>query len=359
MRRVSINDHIQKARDTSRVYELSLFDDKTAVKLTDDDNVIVKIGNRIGYLADIECDIKNGSVLLDSTKLAEFPADKYRLEIWIEKEDRKYIYPDKDQILLTLTNNLMDVEGDLINVITIEQLRKEIAESGGAGVPVVGPKGDQGAPGPKGDKGDPGPAGERGPAGKDGQNGHDGKDGKSAYQIWLDLGNSGSEQDFINSLKPKSDEDNKASEVRHALTGWTLDRTTVPWTIWFDNGSGLQFPEYATTGTVYGYGFAGQLNSTDFSAWPLVHNVINMTRGTLTIEKFKAKSGVFDYWSPTTKVLNPLQDATKYDWTNAYGNEGTNSASYGRKVYFARTMYELGIWSDDDVVSVGAKKKEG
>lgn len=28
MRRVSINDQIQKARDTSRVYEISLFDEK-------------------------------------------------------------------------------------------------------------------------------------------------------------------------------------------------------------------------------------------------------------------------------------------------------------------------------------------
>lgn len=355
MRRVSINDQIQKARDTSRVYEISLFDDKTAVKLSDDDNVVVKIGNRIGYLADIECDVKNGVVLLDSTKLAEFPADKYRLEIWIEKEGRKYIYPDKDQILLTLTNNLMDVEGDLINVITIEQLRKEIAESGGAGIPVVGP---QGEPGPKGDKGDPGPAGETGPAGRDGLNGHDGKDGKSAYQIWLDLGNTGSEQDFIDSLKPKSDESNKVSEARHAPTAWTLDRSTTPWTLWFDNGCGLQFPEYTTTSTVYGYGFAGNLNATDFATWPLVPNVISASRGTLTLDKFRSKVGAFDYWSPLTKVINPLQDASKFDWSNAFGDEGTNNGSYGRKPNFARVMYELGIWSDADVLSLGAIRKE-
>lgn len=355
MRRVSINDQIQKARDTSRIYELSLFDDKTAVKLADEDNVTIKIGNRIGYLADIKCKIQNGIVLLDSSDLAGFPADKYRLEIWIEKEDRKYIYPDKDQILLTLTDNLMDVKGDLVNTITIEQLRREIAESGRAGVPVVGP---QGEPGPKGDKGDPGPTGEIGPAGKDGLNGHDGKDGKSAYQTWLDLGNTGSEQDFIDSLKPKSDEDNKASEVRHAPTAWTLDRTTTPWTIWFDNGSGLQLSEYATSTTVYGYGFSGNTNATDFSAWPLVPNIISAARGSLTIDKFKTKVGAFDYWAPTTKILNPLQDASKYDWTNAFGNEGTNSGSYGRKPNFARVMYELGIWSDADVLSLGAIRKE-
>lgn len=358
MRRVSINDQIQKARDTSRVYKISLFDDKTAVKLSDDDNVIVKIGNRIGYLADIECDVKNGVVLLDSTKLAEFPADKYRLEIWIEKKDRKYIYPDKDQVLLTLTNNLMDVEGNLINAITIEQLRKEIAESDGAGIPVAGKDGKDGAQGPKGDKGDTGPIGERGPAGKDGQNGHDGKDGKSAYQIWLDLGNTGSEQDFIDSLKPKAEENNNVSEVRRAPTAWTLDRSTTPWTIKFDNNCDLQFPEYATTATVYGYGFAGNLNATDFVTWPLIQNIISASRGTITLEKFKSKSGMFDYWSPRTKVINAIQDASKFDWSNAFGDEGTNSASYGRKPNFARVMYELGVWSDADVLSLGAVRKE-
>ncbi len=38
-------------------------------------------------------------------------------------------------------------------------------------------------------------------SGKDGTNGQDGADGKSAYQIWLELGNEGSEQDFIDWLK--------------------------------------------------------------------------------------------------------------------------------------------------------------
>ena len=37
--------------------------------------------------------------------------------------------------------------------------------------------------------------------GKDGTNGTSGTDGKSAYQIWLDAGNTGTEQDYLNSLK--------------------------------------------------------------------------------------------------------------------------------------------------------------
>ena len=78
-----------------------------------------------------------------------------------------------------------------------------------------GPKGDKGEQGIQGPKGDTGLTGPQGPAGKDGikgdtgpsgADGPAGKDGKSAYQIWLDLGNYGTDRDFIDSLKgPKGD----------------------------------------------------------------------------------------------------------------------------------------------------------
>ena len=354
MRVVKIDHSVQKARDTSRVYELTLFDGSERATIADNAKVVVKVGNLTGFLFDIEPKIVDGKIKINSDSFSELPPDIYRLEVWITKDDKLSIYPDESQAQIRLNSTLNDVQGTTLSVITIEQLKQEIAESGGTGIPVAG---KDGAQGPKGDKGDPGPAGERGPAGKDGQNGHDGKDGKSAYQIWLDLGNTGSEQDFIDSLKPKSDEDNKG-EVRHAPTSWTLDRTTVPWTIWFDNGCGLQFPEYATTATVYGYGFLESTESTTFNGWPLVQNIIKASRGAITVETFKETSGEFDYWSPTAKVINPLQDASKYDWSNAFGNAGTNSDSYGRKPVYARVMYELGIWSDDDVLSLGAVRKE-
>ena len=79
----------------------------------------------------------------------------------------------------------------------------------------AGPKGDTGEAGPKGNKGDTGEAGPQGPKGetgapgvpgKPGEDGVDGVDGKSAYQIWLDNGNTGSVNDFLESLKgPKGD----------------------------------------------------------------------------------------------------------------------------------------------------------
>lgn len=48
--------------------------------------------------------------------------------------------------------------------------------------------------------------GKDGANGKDGQNGKDGTDGKSAYEIWLEQGNEGTEEDFIASLKGEQGE---------------------------------------------------------------------------------------------------------------------------------------------------------
>lgn len=58
--------------------------------------------------------------------------------------------------------------------------------------------------GEQGETGATGPQGEAGADGQDGVNGADGadgQDGQSAYQIWLSLGNTGTESDFIASLK--------------------------------------------------------------------------------------------------------------------------------------------------------------
>ena len=84
---------------------------------------------------------------------------------------------------------------------------------------LTGPQGDQGedstVPGPAGPQGETGPAGATGVAGptgppgsqgapgndgQDGENGLAGEDGLSAYEIWINAGNTGSEADFLASL---------------------------------------------------------------------------------------------------------------------------------------------------------------
>ena len=81
------------------------------------------------------------------------------------------------------------------------------------GIKAQGPQGIQGVPGKDGRNGIDGKDGDRGPQGIPGEQGEpgvpgtNGKDGKSAYQIWLDNGHSGTETDFLNSLKGKDGTD--------------------------------------------------------------------------------------------------------------------------------------------------------
>lgn len=89
------------------------------------------------------------------------------------------------------------------------------------GIKAQGPQGIQGVPGKDGRNGIDGKDGDRGPQGLPGANGKDGSpgapgspgrdgiDGKSAYQIWLDNGHSGTETDFLNSLKGAPGKDGK------------------------------------------------------------------------------------------------------------------------------------------------------
>ena len=53
----------------------------------------------------------------------------------------------------------------------------------------------------KGERGDQGLQGEQGPQGDQGERGAAGQDGASAYQVWLNNGNQGTEADFLESLK--------------------------------------------------------------------------------------------------------------------------------------------------------------
>jgi hypothetical protein len=68
-------------------------------------------------------------------------------------------------------------------------------------------QGPSGIQGPQGLKGDAGAKGENGPAGPQGVQGISGSDGKSAYQIWLSKGNTGTEDDFLESLRGQSSEE--------------------------------------------------------------------------------------------------------------------------------------------------------
>lgn len=563
MRDLFINSIWQKSGDTSRTYIFTLTDEQGyKVSFNDSDNVVVKMGNKTGYLKDVDCEVTDKAINVDSKQFKGLPSDYYYFEVWVtDGNGRKSIYPDDGTKSIYLANNIENVNGKVISTITIDELRKQIASSGstvvkgppGPAGPVgpqgpkgdkgdtgnvgpIGPKGDQGPQGqigpqgprgetgkdgaigpvgpqgergpagPKGDKGDRGPQGERGPQGiqgpigpkgDKGSVGKDGSDGLSAYQVWINSGHSGTEDDFFNYLKgskgdrgpvgpkgadgeegpqgiqgpigktglrglqgPKGDQGRsiyltkltlggnltsisyldllvdpntvpnvgdyllqpngslvevakidheaetldfskvlvslqgptgktgkdgrsayelavsngfngtesqwiqslKATNVRHAPTGYTLDRTTTPWTIWFDNGCGLQIPDYGTSVTIYGYGYYANVHNTDLDMWPLIGGIMSASRGTLTLDAISKITDHADYWGPNTKVINPIRtDAGGYDWSNVYFNDDSRAKKgqfqCDRQKVMLRVMYELGIFSVGDLKPFGLVKK--
>lgn len=196
----------------------------------------------------------------------------------------------------------------------------------------------------------------QGPQGPKGETGENGKDGLSVYQLAINNGFKGTEKEWLDSLKVSNE-----SSARHAPTGWTLDRTTNPWTIWFDNGCGLQIPNYGTLATVYGYGFPVNIQNTSLDVWPLVGGIMSASHGTLTLDAISKTIDHADYWGPNAKVINPIRtDAGDYDWSNVYFNDDSRAKKgqyHDRQKVMLRVMYELGIFSAEDLKPFGLVKK--
>ena len=109
---------------------------------------------------------------------------------------------------------------------------KEIEEwiKNNSGSTGTGEQGPQGPQGPQGADGAQGAQGEKGEKGDQGPQGADGAQGKSAYEIWLQSGNEGSEIDFLASLKGEKgaiDEESLAllkKELYESATTYTDDK---------------------------------------------------------------------------------------------------------------------------------------
>lgn len=364
----------------------TLSEDGKQVDLLSANTYLFKVKNSSGYIKSIPIQPSAGKLELTSDNLTDLPPDEYNFEIWSLSNDKQEIYPSYGFAYFTIEKNVEDVEqGELVSMLSFADLQKKVDDylanidvsQGGGGeqgpVGPQGPKGEQGEVGPAGPQGPVGPkgeageAGERGPQGPQGETGETGptgpqgpagQDGQSATITVGDVTSVGDEVTVVNTgtstnavLDFNIPIPQATPPVRRAPMSYTLDRTTTPWTIWFDNGCALQLPDYATTATIYGYGHASNYNSV--YDYPIINWIMAATRGGYTVDNFKAEDGDRTiYFAPSTTVLNPINDKTKYDWTGA--DSGNVTPYVGRKAVLARTLYELGIWSDTDVQEVGA-----
>lgn len=148
---------------------------------------------------------------------------------------------------------------------------------------------------------------------------------------------------------------NSTTNERFGPTGWFLDRSTVPWTIYFDNGCRLQLPDYSTSETVYGYGYSINPYNKESIGWPILGDILSYAHGSLKLETLKSVQGNASYWGDGTTVINPVQDASSIDFTNArFNNTGSTHYSEIRQRNKIRVFYELGLLSKSDILSLGA-----
>ena len=255
-----------------------------------------------------------------------------------------------------------------------------------------GPQGIQGPPGPKGDKGE---TGERGPKGEDGQPGPQGIQGPPGEAANIDVSTFAT-KDMVNtsiqdlysvfptyqtlqsnittSIKEKHVDlgidaliDTKLSNGNDPyLTRSTLNSDRKPpssfcilfdkdqdmYYVYFNNGSELRLYDYKKTNTVYGIGYPQNLNFKDPTEWPLPGNIIGASTKTITIEAYSKKPAE-TFWADSTTVINPVvtpeNSGYDVDFSEAVLNPNSTNRHKARQKNIIRVMYELGIWTREEL----------
>lgn len=215
-----------------------------------------------------------------------------------------------------------------------------------------GPTGPQGEPGVDGQDGQDGQQGPQGLPGADGKDGQPGRDGKSAYQIAVDNGFEGDEQAWLESLKSGN---TSITNARYGPTGWFLDRTVIPWQFRFDNGCSL------TLGNVdqraYIYSESAPLTIDKLSEYRVVLSLMRTANGSVPISSWSSANTVARFWGGA-EVTNPVNDASLYDFSKAmYNPSDTSGPSKRSQSILIRCYYELGVFTEEDILSFGVVKR--
>ena len=155
--------------------------------------------NGIPYNIDADC---NGMINAQDL-LAFLPYYEFEFVANIDSLSLDLEYANDTLFLLNLSGALIDA----VELGFADGAQGPQGEPGMDGA--QGPQGEPGMDGAQGPQGEPGMDGAQGPQGEPGMDGAQGPQGEpgemgivgpSAYEIWLSLGNTGSEQDFIDYL---------------------------------------------------------------------------------------------------------------------------------------------------------------
>lgn len=308
-----------KVDDTDRTINVIALINDERLEFTDSMTYTLKLGNQSGYIKDIALTEPSFS----SQELKGLPSDMYTAELWVTNGDKTRIYPNKDKGYLGLQANVTAMVGEVLPTLTVSEIKAEIesklknAGSGGTA-----------------------------------EKGEKGNDGKSAYQTWLDLGNSGTEQDFINSLKAPS-----AAPVKRAATSVFVDLNDLKNIVGrFDNGCWVEMRTMASWVPLYatgadGYGSVTLQAFVHDQCWCNVQSFIN---GFLKVSAMqKATPAQFELWKSCV-VHEPYADVDRYDWSKC---RITSTGSDVGEVDFAKMMFAVGLFTEQTILSLGATKK--
>ena len=157
-----------KTGDTSETIRLSARNDNQPIIWSDGDTAEIHVDKDEAHVKTVTATLVIGSnnVTFSTSELSDLPAGQYQLEVWtkLASDGTQAIWPSQGMLDFTIDRNADSLEGGAITTITLDtfkdQLNKAIEEAKKQATP-----------------------------------------GKSAYQLWLDEGNKGTEQDFLASLK--------------------------------------------------------------------------------------------------------------------------------------------------------------
>lgn len=157
-----------KTGDTSETIRLSARNDNQPIIWSDGDTAEIHVDKDEAHVKTIAATLVIGSnnVTFSTSELSDLPAGQYQLEVWtkLASDGTQAIWPSQGMLDFTIDRNADSLEGGSITTITLDtfkdQLNQAIKEAKAQATP-----------------------------------------GKSAYQLWLDEGNKGTEQDFLTSLK--------------------------------------------------------------------------------------------------------------------------------------------------------------
>ena len=172
-----------KAGDTSETIRLSARNDNEPITFVDGDTATVHIDKDDAHVKTIEAVLVYGSnnITFSTSELSDLPAGQYQLEVWVKlaSDGSQAIYPSEGMLNFTIDRNADSLEGGAITTITLDtfkdQLNQAIKEAKAQATP-----------------------------------------GKSAYQLWLDEGNKGTEHDFLTSLKGEKGDQGATGETGQA-----------------------------------------------------------------------------------------------------------------------------------------------